>query len=313
MTNVSEWSVTAGLNNSSPPDGWPEGMARSAVNDAAREMMAALARWWREMSGVLTTGGSGDAYTLTTGSAHNSYTDVPLLVFRTDRGNTGPITLNVDGLGAFPVYRVAGMAYSNFALNDIFPGQVMVVVKNPGGWFDYVGPSVEGVDINTMMLFQQSAAPSGFVKQVTHDNKSLRVVTGTASSGGSTPFTSIFTSRIVNQANLPNVNFTNSLTAATHGHGAGTFSVSTSITNGTNVATNLSSTPDNTVQGGGARTEVASISFTPQTLSLPSGAVSGTSALSGALAVTGTVSSGGSGTALDFAVQYVDVIIAAKR
>lgn len=34
------WSSTAGLNNSTPPDGWPEGQAPSTVNDCARELMA---------------------------------------------------------------------------------------------------------------------------------------------------------------------------------------------------------------------------------------------------------------------------------
>ncbi|HEX7766351.1 MAG TPA: hypothetical protein VF443_06520 [Nitrospira sp.] len=39
---VGRWSTTAGNNNSTPPDGWPEGQAASTVNDCAREMMAAL-------------------------------------------------------------------------------------------------------------------------------------------------------------------------------------------------------------------------------------------------------------------------------
>lgn len=39
---VGKWSTTAANNNATPPDGWPEGMAPSAVNDAARENMAAI-------------------------------------------------------------------------------------------------------------------------------------------------------------------------------------------------------------------------------------------------------------------------------
>lgn len=42
MAKVGSWSTTAGSNNSTPPDGWPEGQAPSTVNDCAREMMAAL-------------------------------------------------------------------------------------------------------------------------------------------------------------------------------------------------------------------------------------------------------------------------------
>ncbi len=39
---VGRWSTTAGNNNATPPDGWPEGQAPSTVNDCARENMAAL-------------------------------------------------------------------------------------------------------------------------------------------------------------------------------------------------------------------------------------------------------------------------------
>ena len=44
----------------------------------------------------------------------------------------------------------------------------------------------------TLMLFQQTAAPTGWTKQTTHNDKSLRVVSGAASSGGATAFSSVF-------------------------------------------------------------------------------------------------------------------------
>lgn len=44
----------------------------------------------------------------------------------------------------------------------------------------------------TLMLFQQTAAPTGWTKQATHNNKALRVVSGTASSGGTSTFTTVF-------------------------------------------------------------------------------------------------------------------------
>ena len=44
----------------------------------------------------------------------------------------------------------------------------------------------------TVMLFVQTAAPTGWTKSTTHDNKALRVVSGTASSGGSVAFTTAF-------------------------------------------------------------------------------------------------------------------------
>jgi hypothetical protein len=44
----------------------------------------------------------------------------------------------------------------------------------------------------TVMLFVQTAAPTGWTKSTANDNKALRVVSGTASTGGSTSFTSAF-------------------------------------------------------------------------------------------------------------------------
>ena len=44
----------------------------------------------------------------------------------------------------------------------------------------------------TTMLFQQTTAPTGWTKQTTHNDKALRVVSGTASSGGTLAFTTVF-------------------------------------------------------------------------------------------------------------------------
>ncbi len=45
MANISSWTTSADFNNSAAPDGFPEGMAPSGVNDAAREVMAAVRRY----------------------------------------------------------------------------------------------------------------------------------------------------------------------------------------------------------------------------------------------------------------------------
>ncbi|MDH2357668.1 hypothetical protein QCM80_45195 [Bradyrhizobium sp. SSUT112] len=51
----------------------------------------------------------------------------------------------------------------------------------------------------TLMLFQQTNAPIYWTKQVTHNDKALRVVSGTASSGGSNAFSTIFSNPIGTQ------------------------------------------------------------------------------------------------------------------
>lgn len=47
-------------------------------------------------------------------------------------------------------------------------------------------------DPGTRMLFQQSTAPVGWTKVLTHDNKALRVVSGAAGFGGTLDFTAAF-------------------------------------------------------------------------------------------------------------------------
>ena len=57
------------------------------------------------------------------------------------------------------------------------------------------GANLTGIDIipsGSLMLFQQTSAPTGWTKQTTHDNKALRVVTGSAGSGGSNTFAASF-------------------------------------------------------------------------------------------------------------------------
>jgi hypothetical protein len=47
----------------------------------------------------------------------------------------------------------------------------------------------------TIMLFQQATAPNGWTKLTTHNDKALRVVSGTPGSGGVNTFSATFTSR----------------------------------------------------------------------------------------------------------------------
>jgi hypothetical protein len=126
------------------------------------------------------------------------------------------------------------------------------------------------------MLFQQTAAPTGWTKQTTHDNKALRVVSGTASSGGSVAFTTAFASQSV----------------------AGTVGNTTLST--AQIPSHLHSLTA-TFGGGG----IAGTQYNGGSGTFP--------------ANTGSTGGGGShnhsftGTAINLAVQYVDLIIASKN
>ena len=101
--------------------------------------------------------------------------------------NFGSQTVQTTGSSAFPTQsqsdnstKVATTAYVRTAITEAKPF--------PTG---------------TKMLFQQTSAPTGWTKVTTHNNKALRVVSGTAGTGGSNAFTNTLASRGIN-ANASN-------------------------------------------------------------------------------------------------------------
>jgi microcystin-dependent protein len=57
MSSVESWSSTAASNNLAPPNGFPEGQTPASLNNSARELMASLATFVRQLPWVkLTTG-----------------------------------------------------------------------------------------------------------------------------------------------------------------------------------------------------------------------------------------------------------------
>jgi hypothetical protein len=81
-------------------------------------------------------------------------------------------------------------------------GQVGIGTATPSAALEIASPGVyKGawayLPTGTAMLFAQTSAPTGWTKSTTHDNKALRVVSGSASSGGSVAFTTAFASQAV--------------------------------------------------------------------------------------------------------------------
>ena len=127
MADVSQWSTTASSNNSASPNGAPEGMAPSGVNNVIRENMAALAKWYSDSDGTLQSTGSSSAYVLATNSTHAALADMPLVAFRANHASTGASTLAVDGLTAKSIKKYHDV---NLAAGDIETGQIVIVVYN---------------------------------------------------------------------------------------------------------------------------------------------------------------------------------------
>jgi hypothetical protein len=79
-----------------------------------------------------------------------------------------------------------------------------------------------GFAAGTVMLFVQTAAPTGWTKGATHNDKALRVVSGAAGSGGTSPFSTVFGKTATDAHTLT----TAEMPAHTHAATSGSFVIS---------------------------------------------------------------------------------------
>jgi hypothetical protein len=143
MSDVQTWSATAASNNSAAPNGFPEGMPPSGVNDAAREVMAAVARYRADTDGVNTSSGT-NTITLAASRTMTAYAQGDMFTFKAGGTNSGATTLNVDALGAKDV-QFNGAACTG---GEIVSGRMYTVVYD-GTQFNLINPSViSNIDIN---------------------------------------------------------------------------------------------------------------------------------------------------------------------
>lgn len=164
------------------------------------------------------------------------------------------------------------------------------------------GGSLTGAEFpsGTRMIFQQTAAPTGWTKDTTaaYDNNALRIVTGSVTTGGTVDFTTAFTS-----ARTVSVSVANTTVTGTVG--------------GTTLTTAQMPTHTHTYTGG------------IQSNTTATGAADRVNNLTGT-GTTGTSSSNGSSTShthsltmdshthaasgtVNLAVKYIDFIIASKN
>jgi hypothetical protein len=162
----------------------------------------------------------------------------------------------------------------------------------------------------TNMLFQQTSAPTGWTKDTTHNDKALRVVTGTASSGGATAFTTVFGSgkttgsTVLTTAHLPasGLSIPGLSIPSLSVSASGSCSIAGMWGGGVTVPGGGPSSHLSFAEGGNANSLGGSASVTGST----GGGTTGTG-------TTGNMGSGGGHThteSLD--LQYVDVIVATK-
>lgn len=167
MAELIDLAVTAAGNTAR----FPENMQFRAVNDAARELEAMIAREMRDRNMSLAASGSSGAFTITTNQTVTAYYDNLVLGFTANHTITGAATLNVNGLGAKSITAQDGSALGS---NDIVSGQkVLVVYKTSTGSFQIVGGRVAGssadvlariVKAGSVMAWPAGTPPTGWLE-----------------------------------------------------------------------------------------------------------------------------------------------------
>jgi hypothetical protein len=126
---ASNWDETDANNTTAAPDGAPEGMSPSGVNNVLRAHQGAIKRWY-DWTIPKTTGGTSTAYTL-------SYTVTPgalvdgmthLVQFNATCGASP--TLNVNSLGATPLHYYVGTAWAAVSASMITANMILPVTYN---------------------------------------------------------------------------------------------------------------------------------------------------------------------------------------
>jgi hypothetical protein len=129
-----KWSQTAATNNTVDSTiNWREGQAPSTVNDSARAMMAAAAKFRDDTNGSLDLAGTSTAYTVTTNQGYTSLADGRVVVAQANLSNGAAATLNVDSLGAKPILVGNGNALPAGALVQ-FGIYKFIYDTGPAGW-----------------------------------------------------------------------------------------------------------------------------------------------------------------------------------
>ena len=150
MSKIYTWSTTAASNNSASPNGWPEGMPPSGVNNSAREMMASIRDEWNDKEWFqLGTGTGTDTVT------RASTTSVTIGADVTTTYHVGR-RVKIYGANTGTIYgKIATSSYSSpnttlaFTLDS---GTIHSSDTNPTLWVGsvYTNPSVPVIDTDAM-------------------------------------------------------------------------------------------------------------------------------------------------------------------
>jgi microcystin-dependent protein len=127
-----KWSQTSASDATADSTiNWQEGQAPSTVNDSARAMMAATAKYRDDISGAIVTGGTSTAYIVSSYQVFDTLAHLSgqVIAFTPHTTNGATVTLNVDSLGARPLRSAPGI---ELLAGTIIQGTPYVATYNNG-------------------------------------------------------------------------------------------------------------------------------------------------------------------------------------
>jgi hypothetical protein len=274
--------------------------ANSAVRDVIPPVVKKLYTVVNNTSGgfaIRIIGATGTGVLVANGATQNVYCDgINFVVasgaftngevLNVPSGGTGQSTLTANnvilGNGTSPVAFVSPSVSGNF-------------LRSNGTTWESAAPPGAEFSSGTRMTFNQTAAPTGWTKDTSTDNAGFRLVSGSVSSGGSVDFTTAFASQTpAGSVSISSVSGSAGATTLStpqipsHTHTVDTVADSggSFYQNGADATTNTLTANTGATGGGGSHTHPFSFS-------------------SGSASFTGS--------AINLAVKYVDLIIAQKN
>ena len=158
---ASNWNETDDNNSAAAPDGAPEGMLPSGLNNTVRAMMGATKRWY-DWTIPKTTGGTSTVYTLTYSVAPGALVDGMTHLVQFHAANGAAATLNVNSLGAIPLQYYSSGAWW-VAPAGLFDGNEIyrVAYSVAAGAYRILRPGAPRT--GTVTPFAGSAVPGGYL------------------------------------------------------------------------------------------------------------------------------------------------------
>lgn len=158
-----KWSQTAATNATADATiNLREGQAASTINDAVRGVMAAIAKWRDDLAGIIDTGGSATAYTITTNQGLTALNDGFTVAARLHATNGYAATLAVDGLTA---KQICPAGTTNVRAGRLLVGSVQRFTYDAGDdvWRVH-GLAADETPVGAVTMYTATSAPSGWVR-----------------------------------------------------------------------------------------------------------------------------------------------------